>query len=32
MKKGERWGFQTMTGWWFGTSLILPNSWDDDPF
>jgi hypothetical protein len=19
------------TGWWFGTFLIFPNGWDDDP-
>ena len=19
------------SGWWFGTFLIFPNSWDDDP-
>ena len=23
------WGLYT--GWWFGTSFIFPNSWDDDP-
>ena len=22
---------KTMASWWFGTFLILPNSWDDDP-
>ena len=21
----------SMTGWWFGTCFIFPNSWDDDP-
>jgi hypothetical protein len=20
-----------MSGWWFGTFFIFPNSWDDDP-
>ena len=20
-----------LTGWWFGTFFIFPNSWDDDP-
>jgi hypothetical protein len=21
----------TMSGWWFGTCIIFPNGWDDDP-
>jgi len=20
-----------LSGWWFGTFFIFPNSWDDDP-
>jgi hypothetical protein len=25
------WTTTTITGWWFGTFLIFPNSWNDDP-
>jgi len=21
----------SLSGWWFGTFFIFPNSWDDDP-
>jgi hypothetical protein len=24
-------GASTMAGWWFGTILICPTNWDDDP-
>ena len=23
--------FECLTGWWFGTFIMFPNSWDDDP-
>ena len=24
-------GPSSITGWWFGTFFVFPNSWDDDP-
>ena len=31
MKIGGIGSHEWLTGWWFGTFFIFPNSWDDDP-